>query len=343
MKPADARTLSSDAQQDLRERVVHAIDGGMSQAAAARAFGVHRSAVNRWAQAARIGGTAALASRRRGRRPTGGPLAPSQEAELLDVLRTRMPDDVGLPMALWTREAVGLYAERAFGVRRSRWVWGHWLNRRGFTPQRPARRAYEQDPAALTRWRTEEYPAIAARAKAAGAEIHWADESGLRSDHPAGRSYSPRGQTPVVRQSGRPFRVNLLSTLTNLGVLRFAVFGGRFTAAVFIEFLRRLMRSVAEPVFLIVDGHPVHRSKKVREWVAAQKGRIVLFFLPPYCPELNPTELLNNDVKGNVPRLRRPKDKPELTAEVRGYLRQTQRRPAIVRSYFEAQHVRYAA
>lgn len=343
MKPTDARTLSSEAQQALRERVVHALQGGMSQAAAARAFGVHRSAVNRWAQAARAGGTAALASRRRGRIPTGGPLAPAQEAELLAAIRGGMPDDLGLPMALWTREAVGLYAERAFGVRRSRWVWGHWLNARGFTPQKPARRAVEQDPEALARWRAEQYPAIAARAKAAGAEIHWADESGLRSDHQAGRSYSPRGRTPVVRQPGQRFRVNLLSTLTNLGVLRFAVFGGRFTSAVFIEFLRRLLRSVGGPVFLIADGHPVHRSKKVREWVAAQGGRVELFFLPPYCPELNPTELLNNDVKGNVPRLRRAKDKPELTAEVRSYLRQTQRRPEIVRNYFRADHVSYAA
>jgi transposase len=340
MKTHDARTLSPDALYDLRTRVVAAVREGLSQSQAARVFAVHRSAVNRWC---RVTDPDDLRPRRRGRKPTGGPLDPDQTAELLTAIRTRHPDDVGLADALWSRDAVAEYAARRFGVRRSRWAWGRWLRRHNFTPQRPARRAYQQDPTDLARWRSEVYPAIADEARRCGAEIHWLDETGVRTDCTAGTSYSPRGVTPTARVNGRPARVNAVSALTNAGAVRFSVFEGRFTAAVLIGFLRRLLRSTPGPVFLVLDGHPVHRSRRVREWVAAQGGRLRLFFLPPYCPELNPTEYLNNLVKGGVPRFRRPRDKVELAKRVRLWLRVVQGRPHLARRFFQAEPVRYAA
>jgi transposase len=342
MRPQDARKLSPDALLDLRTRVVAAVRGGMTQVEAARVFGVHRSAVNRWWQAA-ADGPDALTPRRRGRKPTGGPLTPNQGAVLLDAIRTRHPDDLGVADTLWTRDAVAEYAAARFGVRRSRYVWGRWLRRHGFTPQRPARRAYQQDPADLARWRADVYPRIKAQARRLGAEVHWADETGLRTDHNPGTGYSPRGRPPVVRVSGKPHRVNVLSTLTNAGVLRFSVFAGRFTAAVFLTFLRRLLRGTTGVVFLILDGHPVHRSRKVRAWAERHADRVRLFFLPPYCPELNPTELLNHAVKGSVPRVRRARDKGELAGQVRSYLRVAQHRADITRRFFTPEPVSYAA
>lgn len=343
MEPQDARKLSPDALFDLRTRVVAAVQAGMSQVQAARTFAVHRSAVNRWCQAAGSGQANALAPQRRGRKPTGGPLPPSQEQALLEAIRTRHPDDLGVTDTLWTRDAVAEYAADAFGVTRSRWVWGRWLRRRGFTPQRPARRAAEQNPADLDRWRAEVYPGIAAEATAAGAEVHWLDEMGLRADHNPGTGYSPRGTPPTARVSGNRHRVNVISTLTNAGTLRFSVFAGRFTAAVFLAFLARLLRSTTGVVFLVADGHPVHRSRKVAEWVSEHADRLRLFFLPPYCPELNPTEYLNNAVKGTVPRVRRAMDKKELAGQVRSYLRTAQKRKGVLRRFFKAKPVRYAA
>lgn len=143
--------------------------------------------------------------------------------------------------------------------------------------------------------------------------------------------------------SGKPHRVNVISTVTNAGVLRFSVFAGRFTAAVFVAFLGRLLRSTTGVVFLIAGGHPVHRSRKVRDWVADHADRLRLYFLPPYCPEVNPTEYLNNSVKGAVPRVRRARSRKELADQVRLYLRIAQRRPEVVRRFFEAEPVRYAA
>ena len=166
---------------------------------------------------------------------------------------------------------------------------------------------------------------------------------GLRSDHQAGRSYGRRGRTPVIPGTGQRFGCNMISTITNRGRLAFMVFGQRFTARVFVRFLRRLIRHVGRKVFLIVDGHPVHRARLVRRWLAEHAAQLRLFWLPPYSPELNPDELLNQDVKSNAVGRRRPADRQELIDNVRSYLWGTQRKPDLVRRYFQEAHVRYAA
>jgi transposase len=343
MEIPDARSLPPGAQQALRQRVVHAIaEERMGIAQAADAFGVHRSTASAWYNAYRRHGAAALTAKTRGRKPQPL-LTPPQQARLLDVLKAHTPDQLGLAETLWTRDAVAAWAARELGVARSRWVWGRWLKAHGFTPPKPARRAYEQDPQAVQRWLQEEYPRIEAQAKAEGAEIHWLDEAGLRSDCPSGRGYAPRGQTPVAPVPGRRFGVNYIATVSSLGVLRFMVFAGRFTAAVLLVFLARLLAGRPGKVYVILDGHPSHRAKKVAAWVAARAERIRLVFLPPYSPELNPAEYLNNDVKANAQRGGRARDKGSLAGKVRGYLRATQHLTSVVQGYFQAEHVSYAA
>jgi len=168
---------------------------------------------------------------------------------------------------------------------------GRYLKKWGFSPQKPLRRAYEQDPLAVKRWLETEYPEICAHARPEKAEIHWGDEMGVCSDYQAGRSYGRVGQTPVVSATGKRFRCNLISTITNRGRLCFKVFTQRFDSAVMLDFLRRLLRHSTQKVFLIVDGHPVHRSRAVRDWIERHASRIRLFFLPSYSPQLNPDEL----------------------------------------------------
>lgn len=343
MKIPDARALSAEAQQALRQRVVAAIVAeGLSISEAATLFRVHRCTVSGWYNAYRRHGDSALAAQTRGRKPKPL-LTPDQERTLLETLTGKTPDQVGLAETLWTRETVADWAALNLGVRRSRWVWGRWLKSHNFTPQRPARRAYEQDAAAVECWLQQEYPRIEAEAKAENAEIHWLDEAGVRSDANPGRGYSPCGQTPVQPLPGKRFAVNYIATVTNLGVLRFLVFGGRFTAAVLLVFLGRLLAGRLGKVYVILDGHPSHRAKKVQAWVAARAERIRLVFLPPYSPELNPAEYLNNDVKANAQRAGRARDKSKLANKVRGYLRATQKARTIVQGYFQAKHVKYAA
>lgn len=338
----DARMLSPQAKEALRRRVVHAVvEQGMRPAQAVRVFRVSRTAVYEWVQAYRAGGARALSAHKLGR-PKRSRLAGHQAATAVKLITVRCPDQLRLPFALWTRQAVCQLLARRFDLRVSVWTAGRYLRHWGLTPQKPVRRAYERNPAAVRRWLQEAYPAMRAKAKREKAEIHWGDEMGLRSDHQSGRSYGRRGHTPVIPGTGQRFGCNMISTITNRGTLRFMVFRRRFTQAVLLVFLRRLLRSVKGKVFLIVDGHPVHHGKMVQRWLATQQDRIALYFLPGYSPELNPDELLNQDVKSRTGR-QRPQDQVHMMRSLRGYLRSTQKKPAKVRRYFQEEHVAYAA
>jgi transposase len=320
MADEDTRSLSGEAQAALRNRAVQAVLEGMTQAEAARVFRVHRNAVNRWIRRYREGGFPGLAEQRRGRRPGEQPaLSERQQQELIALVRESTPDQLGLAGFLWTRDAVAELLAQRYGVWLARTTVGGYLRGWGFSPQRPQRRALEQNPVAVARWLAEEFPAIRALAKREGGVVLWLDEMGVGSDAAAGRSWAPVGQTPVIKRTGKRFRVNMISAISNQGLLRFRLFTGSFTGAVFIDFLRRLLRDCqGRKVHLIVDGHPVHRAKLVSAWVGRHAERIELHFLPGYSPELNPVELLNHDVKANAAGRRRPRSAGELREELHG-------------------------
>jgi transposase len=342
MLTRDTRCLAPAAQEALRFQTVRAIRGGMRKSAAARTFGVSRTAIDHWLAIVACGNITSLRSKPRGR-PKGTRLAPHQAASTVRLITDRCPDQLKLPFALWTREAVQQLLAERFGLAVSVWTVGRYLAQWNLTPQKPLRRAYERDPLTVQRWLDEEYPAIARQAKAEKAEIHWGDQMGLRSDHQTGTSYGRRGRTPVIPGTGQRFRCNLMSTITNRGELSFMVFRENFNGALFLQFVRRLLRLRRRKVLLIVDRHPAHRSAAVQRWLARHAARLELFFLPGYSPDLNPDEFLNQDVKSNALGRQRPATRPEMIEGVRSYLRSTQRQPEIVKSYFQAESVRYAA
>jgi transposase len=345
MTDEDTRSLPAAAQAALRIRAVRAVLDGMTQAEAARVFGVHHNAVNRWIKRYREGGWAGLAERRRGRRPgEQAALSEHQQQEVIALVRDATPDQLGLGGFLWTRDAVAELITGRYGLGLARTTVGGYLRGWGFSPQRPQRRALEQNPAAVRRWLADTYPAIRARAKREGGVVLWLDEMGVRSDAAAGRSWAPVGQTPVIKGTGKRFRVNMISAISNAGMLRFRLFTGSFTGAVFIDFLGRLLRDCdGRKVHLIVDGHPVHRAKLVSGWVGGHADRIQLHVLPGSSPELNPVELLNHDVKANAAGRRRPRSAKELRAQLHGYLRRRQRHPEVLIRFFQHPATRYAA
>lgn len=343
MEDYDARMLSPKTQEQVRLRVARAVvDDGMKPTEAVRVYKVSRTAIYQWCNTYRRQGTKGLKAQKQGR-PSRSQLAGHEAATTVKLIQDRCPDQLKLGFALWTRGAVQKLIAERFGLHLSVWTIGRYLKHWGFTPQKPLRRAYEQDPQAVQHWLDVEYPAIRKRAKRENAEIHWEDEMGLRSDHQAGTSYGRQGQTPVIPGTGKRFSCNLISTITNQGTLRFMVFTTRFTAPLFIAFLGRLVRSVDQKVFLIMDGHPVHRAQKVKRWLATREDQIEVFTLPGYSPQLNPDEYLNQDVKSNALGQQRPDDQYEMMAQVRTHLRSTQRRPAVVKRFFHADEVAYAA
>jgi transposase len=345
MADGDTRSLPAAAQAALRNRAVRAVLDGMTQAQAGRVFGVHHNAVNRWVKRYRQGGWGGLSERRRGRRPgEQAALSEPQQREVIALVRESTPDQLGLAGLLWTRAAVAELIARRYGLPLARTTVGGYLRGWGFSPQRPQRRALEQNPAAVRRWLAETDPAICAQARREGGVVLWLDELGIRSDAAAGRSWAPIGKTAVIKGTGKRFRVNMVSAVSNAGMLRFRLFTGSFRGPVFIDFLRRLLRDCGGgKVHLIVDGHPVHRAKAVSAWVGRHGDQVELHFLPGDSPELNPVELLNHDVKANAAGRRRPRSAAELRHELHGYLRRRQRQPAVLVHFFDHPTTRYAA
>jgi len=314
---------------------------GKKQVEVAKILGITRQAVGRWVGIFRQGGDKSLKAKRRGR-PKGGKLLAWQAAQIAKAVTDHHPEQLKLPFYLWTREAVAQLIEQRFGIRLSIWTVGRYLSRWGFTPQKPVRCAYEQNPEAVKSWLAKDYPIVQKQAKKEKALIYWGDEMGLRSDHAVGRSYGRCGQTPVIPGTGQRFGCNMISAINNKGHLNFMVFKSRFDTNIFLGFLKRMVRQIKRKVFLIIDGHPVHHAIKTKNWTLKHANQIRLFYLPGYSPELNPDELLNQDVKGNAIGRRRAKNQKELVANTRSYLRSRQRQPHIVKRYFQEEHVRYA-
>jgi transposase len=341
MEIKDARSLPSIAQEDLRQKAIKAVMDGKKQVEIAEILNVTRQAVGKWVSKYRMEGEESLKAKRKGR-PEGGKLLPWQAAQIAKTLIDHHPEQLKLPFYLWTREAVAQLIEQRFGIRLSVWTVGRYLARWGFTPQKPVRRAYEQNPEVVQNWLEKDYPMLQQQAKKEKALIYWGDEMGLRSDHAVGRSYGLCGQTPVIPGTGQRFGCNMISAINNTGHLNFMVFKSHFDTEVFLGFLKRMVRQIKRTVFLIVDGHPVHHAVKVKNWIHEHTNQIRLFYLPGYSPELNPDEMLNHDVKSNAVGRRRAKNQGELIANTRSYLRSRQKQPAIVKHYFQEEHVRYA-
>lgn len=306
--------------------------------------GVNRRFVGQWVKAEKAAGPSALAGKKRGRRPgEQKALTHDEETKIRQLVTDKCPDQLKLPFALWTREAVAVLIERRTTKRLSLQVVGRYLASWGMTPQRPMRRATERNEAAVQQWLREDYPAIAERAKAEGAEIQWADETGVSNQANYGRSYAPVGETPVIPRPAARFSQSMISSVSNRGQMRFMIYDGALNIEIFLKFLVRLIKGRKRKLFLIVDNLRVHRAKAVTAWAAEHADAIELFYLPPYAPDTNPDELLNNDLKQAIAKRRTPRTKAALREEVTSHMRDLQRRPAKVRSFFRAPSVRYAA
>jgi transposase len=337
----DGRGLGQKSLTELRIRAMEAVVNGKPVVEVAEIFGVNRTTVYDWKKLFEEGGWEALEAGKRGGRP--GALSDQEAREIAKLVRNKNPLQLEFEFALWTREMVRELIRKKFGKRLSLVTVGRLLKAEGLSVQRPLFRAWQQDPARVDAWLKKDYPQIRALARKNKAEIYFGDEAGLRSDHHAGRTWGVRGKTPVIKATGARFSVNMISAVSPLGNLRFMVVEGTVNAGRFIEFLRRLIHNRKRPVYLIVDGHPAHKARKVKEFVASMSDRLQLFCLPPYSPELNPDELVWNYAKNHRVGRMTPLSKAEMKAAVVGTLRSLQKRKDLVRSMFRHPETAYAA
>jgi transposase len=339
MREDDGRRLDHKTLEQLRIRAVGQVEQGAHPDEVAAALGMTRAAVYSWLAKYREGGLEALKARPVPGRPPR--LGGSQLARLYTLVVSNDPRQLRFAFALWTRAMIRELIRREFGVALSEVSVGRLLRKLGLSPQRPLYRASQQNPEAVARWKAEEYPAIREQAAQVGATIYFADEAGVRSDYHAGTTWAPVGRTPVVVTTGDRFGVNLISAVTAKGKLRFAAYDGNLNGKVFIDFCRRLLHDATGPVLLILDGHPVHRSKAVRQFAAATGGRLRLCFLPGYAPELNPDEWVWKNIKHDRVGRAGVSGPEDLKAKALAALHRLQKLPDLVRSFFRDPNLRY--
>lgn len=296
MNKPDARLLNPTTQDYLRQQAIRLRSQGKRIGEIASYLGVHRTTVSGWWRQYQQEGETALVQQRRGAKlGEGRTLSPAEETMVQQLMRQHFPDELNIDSALWTRSAVQTLIACECGVEMPIRTVGEYLKRWRYTPQKPLKRAYEQDPKAVKAW-LEEYAAIAQRAQQEDAEIAWGDESGLRSDAQVGRGYALVGHTPEIQPNTQRVRINYLASISNQGKVRFMLYTQKLTSQVFILFLERLIAKRERKLLWIVDRHPVHRSAVVQQWLHEHPDKIELHFLPPYSPQLNPAEYLNCDV-----------------------------------------------
>jgi transposase len=339
MRETDGRKLKHDVLEAIRIRAVRQIEHGESPERVIRVLGMNRRTIYKWIALYREGGIKALKARPLLGRPLT--LSGAKLRWIFKTVTTKNPLQLKFPFALWTREMVKELIERKYGIKLSVVSTGRLLKKLGLSCQKPLMKAFQQDQVIVQQWIAEDYPKIKALAKREGAEIYFEDEAGVCSDYHSGTTWAIKGETPVVKTTGARFSLNMISAITSKGKMKFMTHSGKVNASVFCEFLKRLMHNITKKIFLILDGHPVHRSSKVKKLMQSMDGRLRLFYLPSYSPELNPDELVWNSVKNKVGRssIKGPDD---FENKLRNHLRLLQRNPSMIRAFFREPNVRYA-
>ena len=340
----DARTIEAAELYDRRKQAVMLYKRHERINKIARTVGVHRVTVGLWIKMWKKGGVKALKVLKSGRpMGKGRKLRAEEEKAVKKCLIDKCPDQLKLPFALWTRNAVQMLIKDLYGIKMPVRTIGDYLKRWGFTPQKPMRRAYERNEKRVREWKKVEYPLLVKKAKRENAEIHWGDETGMRSDEAGTRGYAPIGKTPIQKVKGTPEKVNMISSISNQGQLRFMFYRETMNTALLIKFMKRLTLSVGRKVILILDNLRSHHSKVLTPWLETNKNLIEIYYLPSYSPDLNPDEFMNSDLKSHLNKQPDARAKGKLKKNAFAHMKSVQKRPQHIRNLFQAESVRYAS
>lgn len=337
-RPSDARAHDHHTLQVMRQQAVKAVRHGETADSVSKAMGVNIRTVFRWLADFSVGGQSALLAKPIPGRPTK--LSADEMSWIAKTVKDHTPQQFKFEFGLWTlniiRSLIKHHLKKDFSISSVHRI----MKTLGFSAQRPLYQAWQQDATLVRTWESETFPAIRAQAKKEGATIYFADESGLRSDYHKGTTWSPQGQTPVLQKTGRRFSINMISAVSPRGDFRFMLHEGSVNAKVFLDFLKRLMIGATRPVFVILDGHPIHKAAMIKTYVEQSKGMLKLFYLPPYSPHLNPDETVWAHVKRDVSR-RLVENKEHMKQLALSVLRRLQKLPTLIMSFFRQPECRY--
>ena len=344
MEKHDLRSAKKEEKEALRLVAIKLHKQKKSQKEISILLNIHKNTIYQWVKKYKKDGLKGLKDQKQGHdEGIGRLLSPKQEKEIQNMIIDKMPEQYKMPFGLWTRKAIVELIKRQYNIKIAIRTMGTYLKRWGFSPQKPKKKAYEQNSKSVQKWLKEEYPTIVKKAKSEDAEIHWGDETGIRNTSQYGRSYAPIGQTPTKTTMAKRISLNMISTVTNQGKVRFMTYTGTMNAQRFIVFIKRLVKGSNRKIYLILDNLKVHHSKLVKQWVEEHTNEIELYYLPSYSPEINPDEYLNNDLKSGIGLKQSPKNEKQMKANVRSHMILLQRNPKRVSNYFHHKSIKYAA
>lgn len=332
MRKTDGRKISPEAMEEIRIRAVQRVQAGESPEVVIKTLGFARACIYNWLARYRSGGWHGLRTGQRSGRPKK--LTGSQIRWIYQTVRDKDPRQFKFEFALWTRSMIAEMTKQKFGIKLSKTSVGRLLKQLGFSCQKPLYRAYQRDAELVKQWKEQIFPQIQKRAKKEGAVIYFQDESGVRSDFHSGTTWALKGQTPIIGATGARFGLNMMAAITPRGEMHFMLVKGTVHSDEICEFLKRLMHGHNHKIFLIWDGHPTHKSKKVKDCIALFNGRLEIFLLPSYSPDLNPIEQLWNHTKTNGVGRKAVYGPDQLKTAVINKLRSFQKLPKKIASFF---------
>jgi transposase len=340
MAKIDGRTLNHKALEHIRILAVkRVLEDGEAPSDVMASLGLCRTTIYPWLRKYEDKGMEALVEKiAQGPEPK---LTEKQGQQVKRWILGKDPRQYGFDFGLWSRRIVQALIQEKLGIELGLTAVGRLLASLEITPQKPLRRAYERDPAAVDLWVRKTYPKLKKRAKRLGAKIFFLDEAGFQSDPPLGRTYGLKGRTPVVRTSGQRQSLNVISAVNARGEFWAVTYTGKLDAEAFVAFLENFMQGRTGKVFLVVDGHPAHKANLVKAYVQKLQGRLELHFLPPYAPDLNPDEFVWSHMKTNGVSKKPLKQNESLRKRIEQDLSALKDNRALVRSFFCAESVVY--
>jgi transposase len=307
---------------------------------------ITQGVVYSWRKLYSEGGVKALKIKDRGvKKGTGAKLTKDQEEQIIRLIIDKNPKQLQFKFALWTREAVKQLIKEVIGEELPISTVGDYLKRWQFTSKKPIKRAYERKDAQTKAWLNEEYPRIKKQAKKEDAEIWWADETACVSLPSNLKGYAKIGSKhkPVLKHPAKKFKINMISAITNTGKTMFSLYDESVNVEKFIDFLEKVIESADKKVYMIVDNLRVHHAKLVTSWIEKHKDKIAIFYLPPYSPDYNPDEYLNQDYKRNANKNRIPENKKQLEENTLAYMNDLVKNKEKVANFFKHPSIVYAA
>lgn len=339
-KKIDGRKLSHSQSEYIRIQSVKMVRvESKSPEEVIKTFGLHRANIYKWLASYDAYGFDGLKSTKSKGPPSK--LTEKQKKQLARML-LKNPLQLQFEYALWTIDMITELIGRKFSVNYSKVQVGRLMKKLGLSRQRPLERAIQQDPQKVQDWLNKAYPAIRKRAKKEKREIYFSDEAGFHATAQYGSTWATRGETPIIKTSGKREKVNVISAINNKGKLRFMLYETAFNSDIFLQFLQRLLHKQKRPVTLIVDGHKSHFTKPVKEFVSATQGRLKIYQLPPYSPELNPDELVWNNAKQKVAKAKHTPSKKTFKEKVKGIMDEIKKNTKLTKAFFNEPNVVYA-